>query len=274
MGSLNAFNILKFVSEKSSAKKLSLISRIGIASQLFIQLKAAQKSLLLSVSSSVVDDLHFLNPRIKFHVIEPGNGIDLEKFAAKSDVSQKYDAIFFARLIPEKGLYDLPVIWKYVTKRIPKAVLGVAGITENERHINRFLDMVSRFRLRQNIIFLGKLEDNALIGSIKSAKLTLYPSLLDAYALVPLESLACGTPVVAYDIPAIRANFGKCDAVIRCPVKDNERMAEKALWLIENEWLRKTFSKKAKEYCTKYDWRDVVRAEKEGYFKVIECPRK
>jgi glycosyltransferase involved in cell wall biosynthesis len=274
IGSLNAFNILKFVSEKSSTKNESLMSRIGTAWQLFVQLKAAEKSLLLSVSSSVADELHFLNPRVKFHVITPGNGIDLEKFDRKSDVSQKYDAIFFARLIPEKGLYDLPIIWKYVTDRIPKAVLGVAGITENEGHINRFLDMVNRFRLKQNIIFLGKLEDNALIGSIKSAKMTLYPSVLDSFALVPLESLACGTPVVAYDIAAIRRNYEKCDAVIRCPIQSKEVMAEKTLSLIENEELRKTLSKKAKEYSNKFDWRNAVRAEKNGYFKVIEYLRK
>jgi glycosyltransferase involved in cell wall biosynthesis len=274
MASLNAFNILKFVSEKSSAKNLSLISRIGIASQLFAQLKVAQKSLMLSVSSSVVEESQVLNPKIKFHVIEPGNGIDLQKFASNFDINQKYDAIFFARLVPEKGLYDLPVIWKYIIEKIPKAVLGVAGITENERCVNRFLDLVSKFGLKQNIIFLGKLEENALIDSIKSAKLTLYPSLLDAFPLGPLESLACGTPVVAYDIAAIRHNFGKCDALIRCPIKDKELMAEKALSIIENEKLRNALSKKAKEFSAKYDWRNAVRAEKDGYFKVIEYLRK
>jgi glycosyltransferase involved in cell wall biosynthesis len=274
IGSLNAFNILKFVSEKSSQKNLSLISRIGTAAQLFLLLKVAQKSLLLSVSSSVIDELHFLNPRIKFHVIEPGNGIDSEKFDAKSDGNQKYDAIFFARLIPEKGLCDLPVIWKYVTRRIPKAVLAVAGIPENKKHVDHFWDIVNRFRLRQNIIFLGNLEENVLISSIKSAKLTLYPSLLDAFPLVPLESLACGTPVVAYNIAAISHNFEKCDAVMRCPIKDKQLMAKEALSLIENEKRRKTLSKKAKEYCTIYDWRNVIRAEKNSYFKVIECTRR
>jgi glycosyltransferase involved in cell wall biosynthesis len=270
IGSVNAFNILKFVSAKSSAKNLSLISRIGVASQLFVQLKVAQKSLMLSVSASVVEELRILNPKIEFCVIEPGNGINLEKFVTKSDAKLECDAFFFARLIPEKGLYDLPVIWKYVTKRIPKAVLGVAGITEDQRDVDRFLDMVSKFRLGQNIIFLGELEEKALISSIKSSKLTLYPSLLDSFSLVTLESLACSTPVVAYDIPAIRHNFGKCDSVLRCPIKDTECMAEKTLSIIENEKLKEALSKKAKEYSANYDWKSVVRAEKQAYYKVIE----
>ncbi|MDH5483417.1 MAG: glycosyltransferase [Candidatus Bathyarchaeota archaeon] len=267
---LNVFNILKFVSEKPSAKNLPLLSKIGIALQLLVQLKVAEKSLMLSVSSSVVEDLRFLNPKIRFHVIEPGNGIESERFAKKSDANKEFDGIFFARLVPEKGLYDLPVIWKNVTKKVPGAMLAVAGITEEQRYVNHFLGMVSKFHLDRNIIFLGEQEENALIDLIKSSKLTLYPSLVDSFSLVTLESLACGTPVVAYDIPAITHNFGKCDAVLRCKVKDNNKMAEKTLSILRNENLRATLSKKAKEYSANYDWKDVVSAEKKAYFVVVE----
>jgi glycosyltransferase involved in cell wall biosynthesis len=270
IGSINAINVLKFVSEKPSAKNLSLVSRIGMAQQLFFQLKAAQKSLMLSVSSSVVEELQSLNPQIKFHVIEPGNGIDLGKFATKSDISPKYDAIFFARLVPEKGLYDLPFIWKHVIEGLPKAVLAVAGLTENQRYINRFLDIVTQFHLGQNIIFLGEQKEDALISAIRSSKLTLYPSLLDSFSLVTLESLACSIPVVAYDIPAIRHNFGRCSSVVRCPIGDRKCMAEKTLSIIKNEELREGLSKKAKEYSSNYDWQNVVKAEKQAYLKVIQ----
>lgn len=267
---LKVFNILRFVSEKPSAKNLPLISRIGIALQLLVQLKVAEKSLMLSVSSSVVEDLRFLNPKIRFHVIEPGNGIESERFTINSERNQQFDGIFFARLVPEKGLYDLPVIWKHVTKKVPGAILAVAGITEKQRYVNHFLGMVREFHLDRNIVFLGEQEETALINLVKSSKVTIYPSLVDALPLVTLESLACATPVVAYDIPAIKHNFGKCDAVLPCKIKDNKKMAEKTLSILTNENLRATLSKKAKEYSANYDWRDVVRAEKKAYFAVVE----
>ncbi len=270
ISSLNAFNILKFVSGKRSAKRLSLRARIGVALQLLVQLKIAQKSLMLSVSPSVVEELHFLNPKINFQVIQPGNGIDLEKFAAKSDSSLKYDAIFFGRLIPEKGLHDLPVIWKYVTERIPKAVLGVAGIVEDQRFVNGFLALVSDLHLSQNIVFLGEQNEDALKNLVGCSRLTLNPSLVDSFSLVTLESLACGTPVVAYNIPAIKHNFGKCDAVIRCPVEDRKSMAEKAILIISDKNLRAILSRKGRKYSVNFDWKDVVNAEKQAYFKVIK----
>jgi len=267
---LHIFNVLRFISQKPSAKNLSLLYRVGIAFNLLVQLKVAEKSLMLPVSSSVVEELNFLNPKIRFYVIEPGNGINLEKSGITSGLKKECDAIFFARLIPEKGLYDLPLIWKYVTRKIPKATLRVAGITEDRRYVNHFLELVRKLRLGQNIIFLGRLEENALINLVKSSKLTLYPSLVDSFSLVTLESLACGTPVVAYDIPAIRHNFGRCASVIRCPVEDSKCMAEKILSILKNEKLREDLSRKAKTYSANYDWRNVVKAEKNGYFEVVE----
>lgn len=270
IGALNPFNIVKFVGQKGSTEGLSLLSRIGLSVQVLEALKAAENSLMLSVSESVVEELEPLDPKISFHIIEPGNGIDLEKFAPRSDTNQEYDAVFFSRLIPEKGLYELPAIWKRVTEEKPQALLGVAGFTEDQRFVNRFFEMIRRLHLSRNVVFLGEYRQAALVDLIRSSKVILNPTLYESFSLATLESLACGTPVVAYDIPALRHNFGKCNSVVRCPIKDKECMAEKALSIIENEKLKEVLSQEAKEYSANYDWKKVVKAEKQAYFKVIE----
>jgi glycosyltransferase involved in cell wall biosynthesis len=86
---------------------------------------------------------------------------------------------------------------------------------------------------------------------------------------VTLESLACGTPVVAYDIPAIRHNFGKCEAVLRCQPKDFQNMADKTVLILKNETLRSELKNKAREYSQRYTWSNVAKAEKEAYLKVV-----
>jgi len=125
--------------------------------------------------------------------------------------------------------------------------------------------------LGQNIGFLGELGDYSLIKAIKSSKLLLYPSLADSLLTVILKSLACGTPVVAYDIPPVKHNFEKCDAVFRCPPKNIKKVVEAILAIIKNETRIHLLTRKAKEYSKKYTWQNVVRAEKAGYFKVIDA---
>jgi glycosyltransferase involved in cell wall biosynthesis len=268
--SINPFTVLKFVSSKHFSKDLSLYSRIGVAIELLLELTIAEESLILSVSRSVIEEVKSLNPQIKFHLINPGNGVRQEDFIQTMTRNYQYDAIFFARLIPIKGLFELPEIWKQVIKELPKAKLAVAGITENEIYVKNFLDVVNQNHLSSNIIFLGELDELSLKRSVSSSKVALYPSLIDSFSLVTLESLACGTPVVAYNIPAIAWNFGKCKAVLRCKIKDNSEMAKKTLMILENENLRAMLSQKAKEYSLNYDWKEVLKAEKNAYFKVVE----
>jgi glycosyltransferase involved in cell wall biosynthesis len=270
IGPLNPLNILTHVNSKTSANNLSLISKIGLSIDLLTLLKTAERTTVLAVSPSVVKDFQFLNPRIKFITITPGNGIDLSKFSDELPENLGYHGVFFARLLSEKGLFDLVEIWKQVIKEFPNAKLAVCGITEKAEVVKEFLKEVNNNNLNDNIKFLGQQHETKLFSIVKNSCLTVYPSYVDSFSLVTLESLACGTPVVAYDIPAIRTNFGKCEAVLRCPTKDKRRMAEKIILMLENENLRIMLSKKAKEYSTNYNWRNVVRAEKEAYFKVIE----
>ncbi len=80
-------------------------------------------------------------------------------------------------------------------------------------------------------MYKGFLEPEELYGFVKAAKVLVYPSRHDAFPLVVLETLACGTPVVAYGIPAITSNF-PADVVKRVPVGNFEQMAAEALKII------------------------------------------
>jgi glycosyltransferase involved in cell wall biosynthesis len=270
LGPLNPLNVLKHVSQKEETKKISLMSKIGFSIELLSFLKIAEKSLILTVSPSISEEIRYLNPKIQFHIITPGNGIDLEKFDKKSSNQVFYDVVFFSRLIPEKGLFDLPEIFKLVVQRFPKAKIAVAGAVEDNQYLERFQKMLSNYNLNKNTVLLLQREEKFFIDLLSSSKVMVFPSTLEAYGLVVLEALACGTPVVAYNIPAMKLNFGDVKAVLRCPIKDNTSMAKSVEALLENEDLRKKLSHEAKEYVKNYDWKNVVKAEKKAYFKVIE----
>lgn len=272
MNSLNALNILGHINQKTSAKNLSLLSRIGLSIDLLSLLKTAEKTTVLAVSRSVFEDFKFLNPRIKFIIVTPGNGVNLSKFSGELPKNFDYHNVFFARLLPEKGLFDLIEIWESVVKELPNAKLAVCGITENTEIVKKFLKEVTSHNLNNNIEFLGQQNETKLFSIVKHSCLTVYPSYVDSFSLVTLESLACGTPVVAYDIPAIRHNFGGCKAVFRCPVGDKASMANAVLYVL-TQTERSTLSISARKFVKAYDWTSVVKAEKEAYLRVINWYR-
>jgi glycosyltransferase involved in cell wall biosynthesis len=274
LGPLNLSNILAHVEGRTQACKckISTISKIGLSIDFLILLKAAEKSVMLTVSHSVVEDFGFLDPRIKLLPITPGNGIDPSEFGSTVPKRLNYQSVFFGRLIPEKGLSDLVEMWKLVVEKVPEAKLAVCGIVEEAEILEKFLVEISDQNLGGNIEFLGQQSSESLFNIVRGSCLTVNPSYVDSFSLTTLESLACGTPVVSYELPASRHNFGNCKAVFQCPVGNKTSMADKILYVL-NKIDRKTLAMEAKKFAASYDWSKVIKAEKYAYRIVINLKR-
>ncbi len=62
------------------------------------------------------------------------------------------------------------------------------------------LSMVPRkIREHANLEFLGGINDDALIGLYSNALFTFYPFTDEPFGYIPIESLACGTPVLTFN---------------------------------------------------------------------------
>jgi glycosyltransferase involved in cell wall biosynthesis len=56
----------------------------------------------------------------------------------------------------------------------------------------------------ERVRIVGHTTDQELVALLTGAKVLLYPSRYEGFGLPPLEALACGTPAIASDIPALR----------------------------------------------------------------------
>ncbi len=79
-------------------------------------------------------------------------------------------------------------------------------------------DFVTRHKLAEAIVVLPYLEREVLAAVYRRATLVLQPSEKEGFGLPVIEAMACGTPVVASDIAALREAGG--EACVYCPVGD------------------------------------------------------
>ncbi len=94
--------------------------------------------------------------------------------------------------------------------------------------------MLRRFNLSKNVEYLGYVDRNNHIKIISKARTLIYPSHKDAFPLIVLESLALGTTVVAYDIPAIKSTYSGIKAVLTVSEYDINAMAYKIINILKN----------------------------------------
>ncbi|MDQ1660074.1 MAG: hypothetical protein QOJ68_54 [Blastococcus sp.] len=117
-----------------------------------------------------------------------GNGVDLGVWPPGPGGGP---AIWFGRLVPEKGA-DLAIQAAQEAGLELDLVGPVADLAYFEKHI--------RQHLGSQIRYLGHLDHAALADRVGAAAVTLVtPRWDEPYGLVVAESLACGTPVAAFD---------------------------------------------------------------------------
>jgi len=97
----------------------------------------------------------------------------------------------------------------------------------------QFETIVSKLRLKNNIVMLGYMPRLKSFSMRSKAKLTLYPSRYDSHSYSVAEQLLIGVPAVAYDIPALKLNYAGVDGLYLVPEGDVEALAQKALELLE-----------------------------------------
>lgn len=153
---------------------------------------------------------------ITFQTIYPALSVETNNLPAI--LQRKKGILFYARLIPEKGILDIIHIIRYLDKDVE---VKIAGQFKDDRLKRIFLEKTAGFNLR----YIGYLSREELFEQIGQARVLLYPSHFDSFSLVVLETLSRGTCVVAYDIPALTINYSQLKPVILVPEFHYKSMA-------------------------------------------------
>ncbi len=160
-----------------------------------------------AVSQALVDDMVKLAPLAKLPVVLR-NGVDLEFFhpdATKPTLPFSLNddeslLLSVGNLIELKGHH---LVIEALTL-LPKVKLIIIGEGTKRQELEQ---LVTHFNLQGRVFFTGNIQQHQLPGYYACADLLILASSREGMPNVLLESLACGTPVVA-------TNVGGCDEVV------------------------------------------------------------
>ena len=121
-------------------------------------------------------------------------------------------------------------------------------------------------RVEPFVRFLGFVPLDTLRVFYRAATLFAFPSLYEGFGLAPLEAMACGTPVVASDVPALVEAVGDAAELV---TPDNLFDVARGLRaVLLDEARRKELSASGRARAQRFDWNDTARAVLDVYQEI------
>jgi glycosyltransferase involved in cell wall biosynthesis len=221
-------NIINFF--KMAAKISWFIASVGIYN--LLNRKITAWKLLSSKNLSfitIINNEYRRNINIDFkntYILNPSNAIDntIKKYQNEEKRNQ---IIFYARLIYQKGLFDVIYIHKKIVESI-NIKLIISGRFQREFEKKEFFNLIKKLGIEIFVEYAGVLNDDELYLELSRSKLMVYPSHSDSFSISVLQALYLQVPVVAYDIPGLSL-YRNFECVSMAKEFDLDSMAEKAL---------------------------------------------
>lgn len=111
----------------------------------------------------------------------------------------KNRVLFSGTLTPKKGVKSLMMAWRFIADEFPNAELhlyGKDGRAEDGGSMQKYLSSLLNDRQRAGVHFHGHVSREELFESYRSATVAVFPSYAEAFAIAPVEAMACGCPTV------------------------------------------------------------------------------
>jgi glycosyltransferase involved in cell wall biosynthesis len=211
---------------------------------------------------------HYGLPSSKLRFIPPGIDFGYFRKLPKKDLHAEYGCntvIVYAGRLHErfKGVSYLIRAMKYLKGRSIKLLIIGDGPDELT-----YRQLAKKEGVDGLIVFLGKMDFNEKSVIQKSADISVMPSFYETFGTVFAESLACGTPMVAFEKPFWRGLYE--NAGVFAKPYDEKALADAISLVLDDPKLRKSITAEGLRLAESYDINKVVDAYVSLYEELLE----
>ncbi len=166
--------------------------------------------------------------------------------------------LFVGRIEPLKGIEQLLRAINHLKNGQGLRLVIAGGDEHSQYEIERLQQLSQTLHIRDSITFVGSIKHERLPYFYNAASVCVVPSYYESFGLVALESMACGTPVVA-------TNVGGLNSIIRqgetgYVVIDNtpRRLADKIALLLSKPSSNTESARSIRASVTQFSWSNIA----------------
>ena len=178
------------------------------------------------------------------------NGIN-KKVYLPGEKSPIPTILYVGRLTALKSIHVLIKASKNIIQAVPDVRIIIAGEGADRRNLER---LVSKYNLQAYFQFTGRVTEPEKILLYQRAWVFVNPSLIEGWGITTIEANACGTPVVASNVPGLRDAVNNPHSGILIPYGNSKEFASAISELLTNATLRKRMSRESVMWASRFDW--------------------
>jgi len=195
-------------------------------------------------------------------------GVNLELFQPTDKEMAKWQlgfsddkiVLFVGRIEPLKGIDQLLRAMTYLQNGQGLRLVIIGGDEHSQYEMERLQKLSRALHIGGSVTFPGLIKHEKLPYFYSAADVCVIPSYYESFGLVALESMACGTPVVATNVGDLKSiiHQGETGYV----VMDNapHRLAEKIALLLSKPSLDMKSALSIRESVTRFSWSNIAQA--------------
>lgn len=203
----------------------------------------------ITISNSSKEDMVSLGlNRDRINIVEPG--VNLKEF--KPGKKSKIPLVLYVGRLKFYKRVDLFIkIASKVIKSVPNVQFAIAGEGEETDNLKR---LTKKLSLTDKITFLGKVAEENKVELYQKAWVFVNSSLMEGWGITTVEANACGTPVVASDVPGLRDSLPNAVSGYLVKYADVKNFSKQIVRLLKDSRLRSRMSKDAVVWSKNFSW--------------------
>jgi D-inositol-3-phosphate glycosyltransferase len=176
--------------------------------------------------------------------------------------------LFVGRIEPLKGIDTLLRAIALIAPEMPcwrdelaVVIIGGApgaGIEQVSAELARLEQLRAELGIEDLVTFQGAKDQDKLVYYYSAAEMTVMPSHYESFGMVALESMACGTPVVASKVGGLAFNVQDGQTGFLVPDGDAEMLASRIRQLLKDRELREKLGQQASRWAGRYGWPTIA----------------
>ena len=192
---------------------------------------------------------------------------ELRSFLSKLGIEGPH-ILFIGTLTKRKNVTGLIRAY-HILRKESKIEHKLVLLGEKGYYFEEIEKTVSELGLTGDVIFVGRQRHDKLALFYNGADVFVFPTFSEGFGLPPLESMACGTPVVASHVTSVPEVVGDT-AVLVDPYRP-EDIAEGMFKCLTDSSFREKLIEKGKERAREFTWERAAMQTVRAYEKVYEA---